>query len=230
MVKQIKGLLYFYRTDLTFSIFVFWCILLSMLVASVSIMYIFPSIEVMSFSFTAPIYVYCAIIGFLMARHTVAFGIKLGATRKNIYVSIAIFFIGLALVKSTVASLIQAAVSTFFIRDDMNFIFAHPMMLFEDTLLNRIYTDFFIIVFLTSLTYLISLLFYKYGLLVAGFILGMLFVLFMYSVIAGDLIKWIVESFQNSVYIFFAQLGMIALIAYVIAWIPLRRITVVAKK
>lgn len=230
MVKQIKGLLYFYRTDLTFSIFVFWCILLSMLVASVSIMYIFPSIEVMSFSFTAPIYMYCAIIGFLMARHTVAFGIKLGATRKNIYVSIAIFFIGLALVKSTVASLIQAAVSTFFIRDDMNFIFAHPMMLFEDTLLNRIYTDFFIIVFLTSLTYLISLLFYKYGLLVAGFILGMLFVLFMYSVIAGDLIKWIVESFQNSVYIFFAQLGMIALIAYVIAWIPLRRITVVAKK
>lgn len=230
MSKQLRGLLYFYRTDLAFSIFVFWCILLAMLVASVSIMYIFPGIELMSFSFTAPIYVYCGIVGFLMARHTVAFGIKLGATRKNIYISMAIFFIALALVKSTVASLIQAGVMKFLIRDDMNFVFAHPMLLFEDTILNRIYTDFFIIVFLTAITFLISLLFYKYGLLISGLIVGMLFVLFTYSVIAGDLIKWIVESFQSSVYVFFAQLGLMALIAYLIAWLPLRRITVVAKK
>lgn len=230
MGRQIKGLLYFYRTDLQFSIMVFWSILLAMLVVSVSMMFLFPSIDFMSFSFTAPIYVYCAIVGFLMARHTVAFGIKLGATRKNIYLSMGIFFIALALIKSTVAALIQAGVTKFVLRDEMNFLFAHPMNLYEDTILNRIYTDFFIIIFLTALTYLISLLFYKFGLLISGLIGGMALVLFMYSLVSGELITYIIDSFQNSIYLFFAQFGLIAVVAYLLAWLLLRRITVVAKK
>lgn len=230
MGRQIKGLLYFYRTDLQFSIMVFWSILLAMLVVSVSMMFLFPSIDFMSFSFTAPIYVYCAIVGFLMARHTVAFSIKLGATRKNIFISMGIFFITLALIKSTVAALIQAGVTKFVLRDDMNFLFAHPMNLYEDTIVNRIYTDFFIIIFLTVLTYLISLLFYKFGLLVGGLIVGMGLVLFTFSLVSGELITYIIDSFQNSVYIFFAQFGVVALVAYLLAWLLLRRITVVAKK
>lgn len=230
MGRQIKGLLYFYRTDLQFSIMVFWSILLAMLVVSVSMMFLFPSIDFMSFSFTAPIYVYCAIVGFLMARHTVAFGIKLGATRKNIYLSMGIFFIALALIKSTVAALIQAGVTKFVLRDEMNFLFAHPMNLYEDTILNRIYTDFFIIIFLTALTYLVSLLFYKFGLLISGLIGGMALVLFMYSLVSGELITYIIDSFQNSIYLFFAQFGLIAVVAYLLAWFLLRRITVVAKK
>lgn len=229
MSKQIKGLLYFYRADLTYSLIIFWSILFAMLAATVSLMYIFPSI-VMSFSFTAPIYVYCSILGFLMARHTIAFGIKLGATRKNIYMSMGIFFVILALVKSAFASLVQEGVMTFLIRDDMEFYFIHPTFLFEDTMLNRIYTDFFIIIFLTTLVYLIALLFHKYGLLISGLILGMLFIAFTYGLIAGDLIKWIGDSFQNSAYLFFAQLGLIGLLAYALAWLLLRKITVYPKR
>lgn len=230
MGRQIKGLLYFYWKDLQFSLFVFWCILLSMLVVSVTIMFLFPSIEFMSFSFTAPIYVYCGIIGFLMARHTVAFGIKLGGTRKNIYISMGIFFILLAFLKSTLAALITGGVMKFVLRDDMNFLFAHPMNLYEDTILNRLYTDFFLLLFLTTATYLISLMFYKFGLLVSGLIIGMIIVLFMYNLFSGELISYVIDTFQNSVYLFFAQFGVLALVAYALAWLLLRRITVVPKK
>lgn len=230
MGRQMKGLLYFYWKDLQFSLFVFWCILLSMVVVSVSLMFLFPAIEFMSFSFTAPIYVYAGIVGFLMARHTVAFGIKLGGTRKNIYMSMGVFFVILALVKSTLAAVITAGVERFIIQDDMNFLFAHPMNIYEDTLLNRMYTDFFIILFIGILAFFISLMFYKLGLLVTGLIMGMGLVLFMYSLFSGELITYIIDSFQNNVYIFFAQLGLLALIAYALSWIMLRRITVVAKK
>lgn len=230
MGRQMKGLLYFYWKDLQFSLFVFWCILLSMVVVSVTLMFLFPAIEFMSFSFTAPIYVYAGIVGFLMARHTVAFGIKLGGTRKNIYMSMGIFFVILALVKSTLAAVITAGIEKFIIQDDMNFLFAHPMNIYEDTLLNRMYTDFFIILFIGVLAFFISLMFYKLGLLVTGLIMGMGLVLFMYSLFSGELITYIIDSFQNSVYIFFAQLGLLALIAYALSWILLRRITVVAKK
>lgn len=230
MGRQIKGLLYFYWTDIQFSLMVFWSILLAMLTVSVSMMFLFPSIDFMSFSFTAPIYVYCAIIGFLMAKHTIAYGIKLGGTRKNIYISMGIFFVLLALMKSTIAALIQGGVTKFVLQDDMNFLFAHPMNLYEDTILNRIYTDFFIIIFLTTLTFLISLSFHKFGLLVSGLIIGMVIVLLTYSLYSGELITYIMDAFQNSIYLFFAQFGLIALITYLVAWLLLRKITVVAKK
>src|SRR5699024_5384287 len=197
MGRQMKGLLYFYWKDLQFSLFVFWCILLSMVVVSVTLMFLFPAIEFMSFSFTAPIYVYAGIVGFLMARHTVAFGIKLGGTRKNIYMSMGVFFVILALVKSTLAAVITAGIEKFIIQDDMNFLFAHPMNIYEDTLLNRMYTDFFIILFIGVLAFFISLMFYKLGLLVTGLIMGMGLVLFMYSLFSGELITYIIDTFQN---------------------------------
>lgn len=230
MARQIKGLLYFYYTDLEFSLIVFWSILLSMLTVSVTMMFLFPSIDFMSFSFTAPIYVYCGIIGFLMARHTIAFSIKIGGTRKNIYVSMGIFFISLALAKSTIAAVIQAGVTKFVLRDDMNFLFAHPMNLADDTIINRIYTDFLLIIFITTLTFLISLLFYKLGLLVSGLVVGMAIVFLTYRLFSGELITYVIDSFQYSVYLFFAQFGLIALLFYALAWLLLRRITVVPKK
>lgn len=230
MGRQIKGLLYFYWTDIQFSLMVFWSILLAMLTVSVSMMFLFPSIDFMSFSFTVPIYIFCAIIGFLMAKHTIAYGIKLGATRKNIYISMGIFFVVLALMKSTIAALIQGGVMKFILQDDMNFLFAHPMNIYEDTILNRIYTDFFIIIFVTTLTFLISLSFHKLGLLVSGLIIGMIIVLFTYSLFSGELITYLMNSFQNSIYLFFAQFGLVALITYLVAWLLLRKITVVAKK
>lgn len=229
MGRQITGLLYFYRSDLQFSFFIFWSILLAMLAITVSVIYIFP-IELMTFSLTPPIYIYCSIIAFIMARQNVAFGIKLGATRKNIYVSMAIFFTAMSLVFSVIASLLDTIVERFLIKENMNFYFTHPMFFAENTFLNRVYTDFFILLFIIAISYLISLLFYKLGLLIGGLIVGIAFVLFTYSLISTDLIMNIADGFQNSIYMFFGQLGIIAIILYGITWLLIRKITVVAKK
>lgn len=230
MIRQVKGLLYFYWTDLQFSLLVFWSILLSMLVMTISIMYIFPTIGYMSFSLTTPIYFYCGIIGFLMARQTVPYSIKLGATRKNIYLSMGIFFVCLTATKSILAALITEFVEKLVIRERMSFEFVHLMIFHDNTFLNRVYSDFLLLLFLTTFMYLISLMFYRMGLLYGGFVSGVVIVFLMYMIFAGDMLQYIVKTFTENVYVFFAQFGGLALIAYVLSWFFLRRITVIAKK
>lgn len=229
MSKQIKGLLYFYYSDLQFSFFIFWSILLVMLTIAVSMMYILP-IELMTFSLTGPIYVYCSIVAFLMARQNVAAGIKLSATRKSIFVSTGIFFTAMALGFSVIASVLSTIVDKFLIKESMTFFFIHPMFFAEDTFLNRVYTDFIIILFIVAISYMISLLFYKFGLLISGLIVGISFVGFTYSIISTNLILNIIEGFQTSMYMFFGQLGVIGIAVYGCSWLLLRRITVVAQK
>lgn len=94
MGRQIKGLLYFFMADVRYSLAIFWTILMGILMVSLIAAYVLVDIKngFMTFSLTAPMYVYCSILGFLTVKEAVPFSLKMGATRKNLFVSLGIFF------------------------------------------------------------------------------------------------------------------------------------------
>src|SRR5699024_2042938 len=108
-MRQMKGLLYFYFADIRHSLKVFWTILMCIVMVTLTITYFLSNIEggFMTLSITGPMYIYCGILGFLVVKEFIPFSIKRGATRKNIYFSLAIFFLGLSLAKSVVGSMLQ---------------------------------------------------------------------------------------------------------------------------
>src|SRR5690625_4780644 len=144
MARQIKGLLYFFIADVRYSLKVFWIILMGVLVVSLTVAYFLTNVEngMMSFTLTAPMYVYCAILGFLTVKESVPFSIKMGATRKNIFISLGLFFLGLSLIKAVAASIIQILVDLLNekarIDTDM---FMHLTYFTDDTWYTSIYID-----------------------------------------------------------------------------------------
>ena len=88
MGRQINGLLYFFITDIRYSLMIFWTILLGILGVSLTISYFLLGVEDGSLYFMFQfIYVYCGILGFITVRESIPFALKMGATRKNLFIS-----------------------------------------------------------------------------------------------------------------------------------------------
>src|SRR5699024_3280971 len=94
--------------------------------------------------------------------------------------------IGMAILQSVIASLLTVFVNRFLLKEGMNLYFIHPMYFAEDSFINRVYTDIFIILFIATISYFVSLLFYRLGLLISGLIVGILFVACTYSIISTN--------------------------------------------
>ncbi|WP_233880365.1 hypothetical protein [Virgibacillus halodenitrificans] len=229
MKKQLKGLLYFYVSDFRYSMAIFWTILLSILVLTMAVAYFLLSIEngMMAFSLTAPIYIYCAILGFLSVKEAIPFSIKMGATRRNLFISFGIFFLSLSLLFSTIASILQEAVSYINSIVGMdNFHFLHLAYFLEDTWYSRIVIDTSIMFFLFSVMFMIGLLFYKYGLAGGGSVLGILMVMLLLGIAKGWVFDFFKEIYATIDITYFLQLIGIAFVIYLLTYIFIRRITI----
>src|SRR5690625_4111229 len=111
-----KGLLYFYITENRFSLIIFWTVLIGTLVVSMFIDYfIFNNLSdgFMAFTLPMPLYVYCGILGFLTVKQNIPFSIKMGSTRKNIFISLGIFFLGFSFAMSFLVNSIQSLIELF---------------------------------------------------------------------------------------------------------------------
>ncbi|MYL58512.1 hypothetical protein GLW20_13480 [Virgibacillus halodenitrificans] len=229
MKKQLKGLLYFYVTDFRYSMTIFWTILLSILVLTMAVAYLLLSIEngMMTFSLTAPIYIYCAILGFLSVKEAIPFSIKMGATRRNLFISFGIFFLSISLLFSTIASILQEAVSYINSIIGMdNFHFLHLAYFLEDTWYSRIVIDTSIMFLLFSVMFMIGLLFYKYGLAGGGSVLGVLMVMLLLGIAKGWIFDFFKEIYATFNLVYFFQLLGIAFVIYLFTYIFIRRITI----
>lgn len=230
MGRQIKGLLYFYCADIRHSLTIFWTILMSVVVVTLTIAYFMKSMEnsYITLSVTGPMYIYCAILGFLTVKEAIPFSLKRGATRKNIFVSLAIFFLGLAFIKAVVGSTLQVLISLFNEKIEIvNLVFIHPAFFTSDTWFQRVFIDTTIMFFFFAVMFVIGLLFYKYGLLGGGTVVG-LFVIFILIGVAQDwLIDFFVEQFTNLDTQFYFQLFGIGLLFYGLSILLLKRITII---
>ncbi|WP_047985188.1 hypothetical protein [Ornithinibacillus californiensis] len=229
MNKQIKGLLYFYISDIRHSLMIFWSILLLVLVVSIAFAYYLIGVEdsMMAFGFPFAIYFYCLILGFMTVKESIPFAIKMGATRKNILISLAIFFLGLVVLKSIVASTIQEIVLLFTDATGITtFQFLHPAMMLEDTWLNRILIDVCIMFFLLSFMFIIGLLFYKYGFAGGGLVAGILAIATLFGVAKGWIYEFIVDVVTQMDMLFFYQVLGVGLLLFLLSNVFVRRITI----
>lgn len=231
MGKQIKGLLYFYISDLRYSFIIFWTILLAILFVTEIITYFLMNVDdaFMTFTLTAPMYVYCFILGFLVVKEAIPFSLKRGATRKNIFISVGIFFLGIALVKSVIAHLLAVIIT--FANGQMGigsgkFMLLHLAQFLDDTWYNRFMIDVSIMFFGMTLMFLIGLLFYRYGLAGGGSVVAVLIILVLTGLAQGSLINFFVSMAKSFDMMVFLKLFGISVIIYGISMIFLRRITI----
>lgn len=233
MGRQIKGLLYFFVTDIRHSLLIFWTILLSILIVSFAFAIFLTSVEdgFMTFSLTAPIYVYCAILGFLTVKESMPFSIKMGATRKNLFVSLGIFFFAISFIMSVAASVLQEIVNGIAKLTGIDtFSFLHLAYFLENTWYTRIIVDISITFLFLTFMFVIGLLFFKYGLAGGGGFLGVLVVLLLISIAKGWIIDFFIDLFSTINLALFYQIFGIGLLIYGVSFLLLRRITIVKVK
>jgi len=229
MGRQMKGLLYFYFADIRHSLTVFWTILMSIIVVTLTISYFLSNVEggFMTLSITGPMYIYCGILGFLVVKEFIPFSIKRGATRKNIFFSLAIFFLGLSIVKSVVGSFLQVIVEYINMKMGIeNFKFLHLAYFTNDTWYYRIMIDTSIMFFAFSIMFVIGLLFYRYGLIGGGIFVGLLIITALTGAFQGWLIDFFINIFNAFDHTFYLQLFGIGVVIYAMSIILLRRITI----
>lgn len=229
MSKQIKGLIYFYATNFRYSVTIFWVILLFSLGFSLVIAYFLASLEEVKFAFILPFatYVNVAIVGFLTVKEVIPFSLKLGATRKNIFAAVGLFFVIFALFQSFLSNIVQLATELFIDVVGLNgFMLIHPAQLLgEDTFLNRMIIDITMMLFLLVFLYMIGLLFYRGGLLSGGIFAGILAIALLFGVAEGWLIDYFIDLYQTIDWLFFAQVLGAGIILYAITFLLIRRIT-----
>ncbi|WP_164670016.1 hypothetical protein [Virgibacillus doumboii] len=232
MGRQIKGLLYFYASDYRHSLTIFWTILMAIIVVSVGFTYFLSGVNdgdaFFRLSLTGPMYVYCAIIGFIAVKDSVPFTIKMGATRKNLFVSMGIFFLVLSFAMAVAGAILQELVMALMNATGIDmFSFLHPAYFLENTWYTRIIIDTSIMFFFTAAMFVIGLLFYKYGLVGGGSFLGAVLVVLLLGVAQGWLTDFVIDLVSGIDIGFFYQLLGIAVVIYGITFIFLRRITTV---
>ncbi|WP_042142082.1 hypothetical protein [Paucisalibacillus sp. EB02] len=229
MNNQVKGLLYFYFNDLKRSILIFWSILLLVLVVAIAFAYYLIGVEdgMMAFGFPFAIYFYCAVLGFMTVKEYIPFAIKIGATRKNIYISLGLFFLSLAVLKAIIASTIQELVVLLAKNTDLtSFMFLHPAMAVEDTWINRVLIDVCIMVFLLSFMFVIGLLFYKYGFAGGGAVAGILAIALLFGIAKGWIYEFIADLLKQTDILFFYQILGVGLLLFIVSFLIVRRVTI----
>jgi len=228
MNNQLKGLLYYFQTHMKRSFLIFWSILLGITIVTLIAAYILRNEDgVMTITLTMPMYFFCAIYGFVIVKQWIPYFIKIGATRKNIFLGLGIFFAGVASIFSLMATILQSAIS--FLVDKLNidiFSFIHLSMVFEDTWYIRFIIDFTVMLVSFTLLFVVGLLFYKYGLLISGIVIGTLFLGIIFSAFKGWLSKLGRYVIELDLHVFW-QLTLLAIILYGLSWLFLRNITTV---
>lgn len=171
------------------------------------------------------------ILGFLTVKQSIPFSLKLGATRKNIFISLGLFFLGLSIAKAIFASIIQSLTLKFTeITSIHTFEFIHPASLLEDTWLNRVIIDSSILFFLSVFMFIISLLFYKYGLAGGGSVTGIMVIALLVGIAKGWIFDFFINLFSDINLLFFFQLFAISLLLFCLSFLLLRKITTVNVK
>ncbi|WP_339229140.1 hypothetical protein NSQ77_04715 [Oceanobacillus sp. FSL K6-2867] len=232
MTRQIKGLLYFFATDIRYSLMIFWTILLGILIVSLVISYFMLGVENGQLYFMFQfIYVYCGILGFITVKESIPFSLKMGATRKNLFISLGLFFLSIALMKAVIANTLHTVI--LYATDITNlhsFGFMHLAQLMEDTWINRVVIDTSLMFFFLTVMFLTGLLFYRYGLLGGGIVVGAGVILLLVGVAQGWLIDLFANLFSDLKLTIFLQIFGLGIVFYLLSFLLLKRITTVSTK
>lgn len=232
MNNQVKGMLYYYTQDQKYNSKIFWTILIAITLATSIIAYFLMDVEGTQFYWAFPFATYTnvCIIAFQTVKKDVPFGLKMGAIRKNIFLSYIYFFLGYSLFMSVAGNTLQLVLEGLHnVFGVSNYIFSHPAMLLTDTWLTRTIIDTFFMFFLMAVLFLVGLIFYRSGLLGGGIFLGVFLVVSLYGLFDGWLIDTFAEILPEASMLSFVTLFLIGIGLYLISYPLVRKITVVKK-
>src|SRR5699024_3114475 len=236
MNKELQGSLYYLFSNLRFSLFVFWGVLMGVLAISLISVFLIEDSHV-SFNMAFPIYVFSGIFGYWIVKNAIPYLIKMGVTRKVIFVAIGIFGICLGLINSLISNVVDQIVSWMSASNVLNsslsisvdgkeqFINHLGQLVSNDGWLARIVIDTSISFFLFGCLFIGGLIFYKFGVVggLASFVVGFLF--FLYAGNAGWLETFVTFVIEHFDMMFFYQLFGVGVLVYLISYFFLRRLT-----
>lgn len=163
-----------------------------------------------------------------MVKESISFSIKMGATRKNLFVSVALLFLGISILQSIFANTLHSLVMWFTEQLSITaFNFFHFSLLLTDTWMSRVIIDVTVMFFLLSFMYVVGLIFYRTGLIGGGSVAGVFLIILMVGEAQGWLTDFIIELIQSIDITLFYQLFVAGLIVYGLSWLFARTITTI---
>lgn len=229
MSNQIKGLLYFFILYTRRSFFIFWGILFGFLVLNfiIALLFIEGTGGEMIFGLSLAVYIYSAIYSFHLVKQGIPFVLKMGATRKKLFLGLGMFLIGLTVLQAVIANVIQSFCKLIikqFSIDGVGFI--SIAQFFDTRWITSFTVDATIIFFVMSVMIMLSLFFYKYGLTGGGGIIALVLVFVLFGFAEGFLKDFVMNIAQSFDLVFFFQLAGVGFLLYLGSWGFFRKITI----
>ncbi|CEI81401.1 hypothetical protein J18TS1_22420 [Oceanobacillus oncorhynchi subsp. incaldanensis] len=233
MNNQIKGMFYYYTVDVVRTAKIFFSILTGIIIASAIICYLLLGVDEFKMYFAIPFATYfnVGIVGFQLVKGNVPFGLKMGATRKNMYVMQLYFMFAYSLAIAFIGSTLQQVTEWLFQAVGVtNYIYVHPAMFLTDNWIMRIVVDALVMFLIMAVLYYIALLFYRTGLVGGGTVLGVLMVVTLYGAFEGWLVDAVVNLFSDVTIMTFVSMFFIGIVFYLIGFPFMRKITIVNRR
>lgn len=237
MSKQFQGALYYLFANIRYSLTYFWAILLALLIVTIAATILMPDTDI-AFELSIPVYIFAAVIGYWTVKNAFPYLIKMGSTRKNIFVSFGVYAFLLTLLNAVISNTVNKFVSMIIgterdygiitiMENDTTMTFNHiGDLLGANSWIMRIVIDTSISFFLLAVMFIIGLIFYRFGLIGGFSFLGLLVMIIVFGFSNGWLLDFILAIHNNFSFAFFYQLFTVGVIVYLFSFFLLRRVTV----
>lgn len=237
MGRELQGVLYYYLTNVRHTFLIFWLVIVAIFILSIVLDALVGGDDMtIHFNLSFPIYIFAAALGFIVVKSTLPYLIKMGATRKIIYIGTVIFFIVFSSINALLANalnwllrkLTKSEIGGGFIytNGEQTTTFNHIADFLErDNFLYQIIVDLSLSFFFITVFFIIGLMFYRFGLLGGFLFVGVIAFTFIYGMADGWLAEFFIDIFSDFTIAFFYQLALVGFGVYLLSFFLLRRYT-----
>lgn len=237
MGRELQGVLYYYMTNVRHAFLIFWLVIVAIFILSIVLDALVGGENMtIHFNLSFPIYIFAAALGFIVVKSTLPYLIKMGATRKIIYIGTVIFFIVFSSINALLANalnwllrkLTKSEIGGGFIytNGEQTTTFNHIADFLErDNFLYQIIVDLSLSFFFITVFFIIGLMFYRFGLLGGFLFVGVIAFTFIYGMADGWLAEFFIDIFSDFTIAFFYQLALVGFGVYLLSFFLLRRYT-----
>lgn len=228
MQRELKGSLYYLLANLRYPFTIFWTVMISALTVSIIADLFMDDEGFIAFNFSGSIYVFGAIFGAYIVKGAIPYIIKMGASRKSLFVCAGIHLFGIAAANSLISNSINSFLENFYGSTlERTLRLSHFSDFFmESTWTARVIIDSSITFFLMAVAFMIGLVFYRFG-LIGGFgVMGAAMVVIVFGISRGWLLDFFINIFSDFGLVFFYQLLALGIIVYFLSFILMKKITV----
>jgi len=97
MQRELKGSLYYLLANLRYPFIIFWSVMIIALAISIILDFLMDEEGFITFNFSGSIFIFGAIFGTYIVKAAIPYAIKMGATRKKLFLSVGIHLFGIAI-------------------------------------------------------------------------------------------------------------------------------------